>query len=103
MHVEPASLTRDQAAHYVGLKSSTLAKYAAEDRGPRFAKLSSARSGRVRYSVRELDAWLAAGAPTDRPGARPDNCPRGGYPRPAADAGRNPDGRFARRERNPRT
>lgn len=101
--IQPATLSRDEAAVYCGLKPSTLARYAAEDRGPPFAKLSSARSGRVLYIRAELDSWLAAGAPTDRRGARPASCPRGIFSRPDGDVRRNPGGRFASKNRNPKT
>jgi hypothetical protein len=96
--MEPAALTREQAAAYLNLAPSSLARFAAQDRGPPFVKLSPhARSGRVMYLREDLDAWLRAGAPTDRRGARPSSYPPGGYPRREADARRNPNGRFARR------
>lgn len=98
-----ATLSRDQAAAYVGLRASTLARLAAHDRGPRYIKLSPARSGRVLYLRAELDRWLAAGAPTDRRGARPAATPPGCFARPNGELRRNADGRFARRPKNPKT
>lgn len=95
VEIEPATFSRDEAARYCGLQPSTLARYAAEDRGPPYLKLSPARSGRVRYVRAELDRWLAAGAPTDRRGARPEKCPRGGFSRPDGNVGRDQRGRFA--------
>jgi predicted DNA-binding transcriptional regulator AlpA len=92
--VEPTALSRPEAATYLGLKASTLALYAAEDRGPPFIKLSPARSGRVRYLRSDLDAWLAAGAPTRRRGARPPQSPAGGFSKPTGSAIRGEDGRF---------
>ena len=94
MSVEATALSRLEAARYVGLKPSTLALYAAEDRGPPFIKLSPARSGRVRYLKPDLDNWLAAGAPTHRRGARPPQSPAGGFSRPTGTAVRGTDGRF---------
>ena len=98
--VEPTALSRPEAARYVGLKPSTLALYAAEDRGPRFVKLSPARSGRVRYLRTDLDEWLAAGAPTRRRGARPPTSPAGGFSRPTGSAVRGAGGKFTR-DRHP--
>jgi hypothetical protein len=92
---EPATMTRDQAARYLSLKPSTLAKWAAEDRGPPFVKLHAhARNGGIRYIRSDLDTWLRAGAPTDRRGARPASWPAGGYG--STDRRRDPAGRFAR-------
>ena len=89
-----AALDRPAAATYCGLKPSTLAKLAMQDAGPPFVKSSPARQGRVRYLVADLDAWLLAGMPRDRTGARPPNCPR--FPRPTGEARRSPTGRFTR-------
>lgn len=94
--VRPATLSRNEAARYVGVQPSTLARWATEDRGPPFLKLSPARSGRIRYSVQDLDRWLAEGAPTNRRGARPTTFPRDGFSRPDADVRRDPRGRFSR-------
>jgi hypothetical protein len=91
----PAALDRKAAAAYCGLRPSTLAKLAMQDRGVPFVKSSPDRQGRVRYLVSDLDAWLLAGMPRDRTGARPPNCPK--FSRPAGEARRDPSGRFARR------
>ena len=97
MSVETTALTRSQAAQYVNLAPSTLALYATEDRGPAVIKLSSARSGRVRYLKPDLDAWLAAGAPTNRRGARPPQSPAGSFSRPTGSSVRGSDGQFTAR------
>jgi predicted DNA-binding transcriptional regulator AlpA len=44
-----------EAAAYIGLSSSTLAKMRLRGDGPIFLKLNRA----VAYDVRDLDAWLA--------------------------------------------
>jgi len=91
----PAALDRNGAAAYCGLRPSTLAKLAMQDRGPLYVKSSPTRQGRIAYLVSDLDAWLLAGMPRDRTGARPLNCPK--FSRPAGEARRDPSGRFARR------
>ena len=49
-------LTVREAAEYVGLSQHTLNQMRHEGRGPRFLKLGS----RVRYDIRDLDAWIDA-------------------------------------------
>jgi excisionase family DNA binding protein len=59
---QPAQyLTTKQAAALLGLGASTLELWRAEGKGPNFHKLPGA-GGAVRYSARELEAWLAAHA-----------------------------------------
>lgn len=50
-------LTREQAAAYLSVAPKTLARWAAQSRGPRYAR-SGDRRGRCWYAVRDLDAWL---------------------------------------------
>jgi hypothetical protein len=96
--IERAALTRHEAAAYIGVSFHTLARWASEDRGPPItAKLSRHRNGRVLYLRADLDAWLRAGAPTDRRGARPSSYPPGGYGPGPAPSRRDPVGRFAPR------
>jgi predicted DNA-binding transcriptional regulator AlpA len=48
-------LRAPEAASYLGLSSSTLAKMRLRGDGPIFLKLNRA----IAYDVRDLDAWLA--------------------------------------------
>lgn len=52
--VMPATYTRDQAAHYLGVKSSWLANNAGTSRAPVHVKLGA----QVRYLHTDLDGWL---------------------------------------------
>jgi predicted DNA-binding transcriptional regulator AlpA len=52
-------LTRKEASEYTGFSSHTLAKWAASGKGPKFRKFGAGRSARVRYSLPDLDAFLA--------------------------------------------
>lgn len=52
-----AILRPPEAAHYLGLSESTLAKQRLRGDGPRFVKLGSRAVG---YSINELDAYLEA-------------------------------------------
>jgi hypothetical protein len=63
-------LSRVEAAAYLSLAPRTLARWAAQQRGPRYAR-SGPRRGRCWYAISDLDAWLEArkvspqhGAPT---------------------------------------
>jgi hypothetical protein len=93
---QSATLQRDAAAAYLGLRPSTLERWSRECRGPLPLKLSPARSGRVVYLRRELDEWLAAGAPRDQREHRPGVRPAEGFSRPAGHVGRDQRGRFAK-------
>jgi hypothetical protein len=78
-----AVMTRDDAATYVGVAPSTMARWWAADVGPRGIKLSSTRTGRVLYARAELDRFVADGM-TLRPGtARPACIPPGCFTPPA--------------------
>ena len=92
-----AMLSRDEAAAYLRLRSCTLARWAREDRGPPFHKLSPARCGRILYAVADLDTWVRCGCPTNTRGARPSSCPPGAFADQHGDLRRNPNGRFTRR------
>jgi len=50
--------TRDAAVH-LGFSVKTLERYRASGAGPRYIKLGSGRSGRVRYRRVDLEAWIA--------------------------------------------
>ena len=53
--ISPAILNTKQAAHYLGLSPSTLAKLRLSGDGPIFIKMRS----RVGYQISSLDEWLA--------------------------------------------
>ena len=46
-----------QAAHYLGYSPSALEMWRCECRGPNYYKMS----GRVRYRISDLDAWMENG------------------------------------------
>lgn len=94
MPIEPAILDTAAAADYCGLRPSTLTLYRQELRGPAFVKTSGARSGRIRYRVRDLDEWIDRGASPHERIARPPQCPPGGFSRPSGSAVRGPNGKF---------
>ncbi len=50
----------EQAAKYLNLSPSTLAKARLTGEGPQFLRLPGGRS--IRYRKADLDAWAAAGA-----------------------------------------
>jgi hypothetical protein len=52
-------VSRDVAAQFLGLSSRTLATWASAGIGPSFRKLSTGRSGCVRYSLAELQTFMA--------------------------------------------
>jgi hypothetical protein len=59
MTVHPQLIREAEAAAYLGLAPTTLARWRWRgDRGPKFVKLGSA----VRYSVADLDIFIANGA-----------------------------------------
>lgn len=49
-----------EAAEYLGLSASTLAKMRSRGDGPVFRKFG----GRIRYSIQDLDAWAERHAAT---------------------------------------
>ncbi len=50
-------LTPDEAAAVLNVPAATLAQWRYRGQGPRYSKVGTV----VRYSRRDLDAWLAAG------------------------------------------
>lgn len=52
-------LTRRQAAALLNVSTGTLARWAAERRGPPWIKLVEGDAGSVRYPLAELDDYLA--------------------------------------------
>lgn len=50
----PKLLSRKAAAAYLGVSLPTLARWAAQRRGPRYIRLA----GRVRYRPSDLDAFI---------------------------------------------
>ena len=66
-HVRPAFLTREQASVYLQISRQTLARWAAERRGPPYVKLTADRTGGVRYPVDGLAKFLAARSVTVDP------------------------------------
>jgi hypothetical protein len=52
-------IDRDTAAFFLSVSSRTLATWASAGCGPRFVKLSSGRSGAVRYRLSELERFAA--------------------------------------------
>ena len=62
MHVtmqspETEVLSRRQAAERLGLKSTTLARWAMQGRGPAYS-LTGTRKGRALYSAAAIAAWM---------------------------------------------
>jgi len=55
--LQPTWLLTPEAAAYLGQKPCTLEKWRSQGRGPRYNK----PAGRVRYDVRDLDAFIAEG------------------------------------------
>ena len=51
------------ASEKLGIAVSTLARWRKLNRGPKFRKVSGdagARGGRIRYSIKSVDDWLAS-------------------------------------------
>jgi len=51
-------LTRQQASEFTGFSVQTLGKWAVTGKGPRFTKIGTGRSSRVRYAIADLEAFL---------------------------------------------
>lgn len=51
-------MSRKEASEYTGFKPETFAKWAVEGRGPKFSKLGTGRTARVRYAISDLDDFL---------------------------------------------
>lgn len=58
--IEPQYLTRAEAARYLSVSLTQLRRWYAENRGPAAVKMGTKRASRIRYAVRELDAFMAA-------------------------------------------
>lgn len=53
-----ALLNADQAAEYLHMSYSNLAKLRVAGKGPQFLKMSPTKQGKVLYRREDLDAWL---------------------------------------------
>lgn len=51
-------LTTKEAADYLKLSPRCLEAYRVRGGGPPYIKLGGPRSGRVRYAIEDLEAWL---------------------------------------------
>jgi hypothetical protein len=51
-------LTRREASEFTGFSEQTLGKWAVTGKGPRFTKIGTGRSSRVRYAIADLEAFL---------------------------------------------
>ncbi len=56
MERDPAAMTTDEAASYLGLSPATMRQWRSQGRGPAYLKNGS----RVTYLVHDLDAWRDA-------------------------------------------
>lgn len=54
-------LTPRETAELAKLSTQTLANHRWRGTGPRFAKLTPGRGGRIRYRRRDVEQWLAGG------------------------------------------
>jgi len=86
--IQPALLSRREAASYLGYSAQTLRRWADRGAGPIFAKLGTRAQSSIRYVVADLDSWMAAGCPVD-PRDRPAASAWG-----APSRSRGADGRF---------
>jgi predicted site-specific integrase-resolvase len=55
-------MTPPQAAQYRGVGERTLTDWRRRGVGPKYTRLTATEWGRVRYSRREIDCWLADNA-----------------------------------------
>jgi hypothetical protein len=61
MHTQPKTyLTPSEAADYLSVTERCLIEWRRQGGGPPYVRLGDHRSGRVRYDVREIDAWMRA-------------------------------------------
>jgi len=58
-------VSRKEASEYTGFSPETLAKWAVLGRGPKYSKIGTGRTARVRYAISDLDDFLR-GAPIAR-------------------------------------
>lgn len=76
---------RETAAEFLGLSAATLATWASAGCGPKFTKLSSGRSGAVRYRLSELQRYAddpqAYRPRLIAPFRAPESLKRGGNPK----------------------
>ena len=73
--IAPDWRTAEAAAHYLGITTSTLAKYRLTGEGPKFARIGK----RIVYLNQDLDAWMLARRVTstaETPSARRPNAGR---------------------------
>lgn len=54
-HAKPYS--RREAASFLGVTTTTMARWAQQGRGPRYARSGDTR-GKVWYALADLEAWL---------------------------------------------
>ena len=54
--IAPDWRTAEAAAHYLGVTTSTLAKYRLTGEGPKFARIAK----HIAYLQEDLDAWMLA-------------------------------------------
>jgi hypothetical protein len=51
-------ITRREASEFTGFSEQTFAKWAVTGNGPKFTKIGTGRSARVRYAIADLEAFL---------------------------------------------
>lgn len=61
MAINKTHMTRKEASEYTGFSQCTFAKWAVVGYGPKFTKIGTGRSSRVRYPIAELDQFLNGG------------------------------------------
>jgi hypothetical protein len=59
MGITKTHVSRQQAAEYTGFSAATLAKWGVCGRGPKFSKLGTGKSSRVRYALADLERFLS--------------------------------------------
>lgn len=47
-----------QAAERIGMHPVTLAHWRRGGRGPKFQKLGTSRTSRIRYHIKDVDSWM---------------------------------------------
>lgn len=68
MMMELETYSRPEAARRLGVAAGTLKRWAAEGRGPRYARTGKVK-GKAIYSAADLAAWLAEHKTTPRASA----------------------------------
>lgn len=51
-------LTAPEAAARISIHPVTLAQWRRKGRGPKFQKLGTGKAARIRYHVKDIDAWM---------------------------------------------